>query len=76
MLLKLSICSLQVTCDADGRITSLVAKWPGSAHDARILRLSALGRLGEAGMCASGTGNHYLSHDNGTDSDRRGQGYR
>jgi len=33
---------LQVMCDADLRITNCVAKWPGSVHDARILRESPL----------------------------------
>jgi len=33
---------VQVICDADLVISNCVAKWPGSVHDARILRESAL----------------------------------
>ena len=33
---------LQVICDADLTIVNCVVKWPGSVHDARILRESAL----------------------------------
>uniref|UniRef100_A0AAY5LA12 Putative nuclease HARBI1 n=1 Tax=Esox lucius TaxID=8010 RepID=A0AAY5LA12_ESOLU len=35
---------VQLVCDADLIITNCVVKWPGSVHDARILRESALHR--------------------------------
>ena len=35
-------CLLQVICDADLMFVDVVAKWPGSVHDSRILRRSAL----------------------------------
>lgn len=34
--------SVQVLCDADLVFTNVVARWPGSVHDSRILRQSAL----------------------------------
>ncbi|KAK0149992.1 putative nuclease HARBI1 [Merluccius polli] len=36
--------NVQLVCDADLIITNCVVKWPGSVHDARILRESALYR--------------------------------
>ena len=32
--------NVQVTCDGGDRFTSVVAEWPGSVHDSRILRVS------------------------------------
>lgn len=32
----------QLTCDAEYRVTDVVARWPGSTHDARIFRTSGL----------------------------------
>lgn len=36
--------NVQIVCDADLIITNCVVRWPGSVHDARILRASALYR--------------------------------
>jgi len=33
---------MQVICDSDLKIINCIAKWPGSVHDARILRESTL----------------------------------
>ncbi|KAL1268525.1 hypothetical protein QQF64_033888 [Cirrhinus molitorella] len=37
--------NVQVVCDANMKLIDVVARWYGSAHDARILRESALARL-------------------------------
>ena len=34
--------NVQVMCDANMRITNIVARWPGSSHDSRILQNSRL----------------------------------
>ena len=34
--------NVQIACDANYKIINLVARWPGSTHDSRILRESAL----------------------------------
>ena len=34
--------NVQVVCDAEQRITNIVARWPGSTHDSRIFDLSSL----------------------------------
>src|SRR6218665_223635 len=41
---KIDVCCCvhQLICDADMKITNCVAKWPGSVHDARILRESGI----------------------------------
>ena len=41
--------NVQIACDASYRIINLVARWPGSTHDARILRESMLYQDFEAG---------------------------
>lgn len=41
--------NVQIACDANYNIFNLVARWPGSTHDARILRESALYQDFEAG---------------------------
>uniref|UniRef100_UPI003AAED5E2 putative nuclease HARBI1 n=1 Tax=Centroberyx gerrardi TaxID=166262 RepID=UPI003AAED5E2 len=41
--------NVQVVCDADMKLIDVVARWYGSAHDARILRDSALARVCEEG---------------------------
>lgn len=33
---------MQIMCDADMRVINCIAKWPGSVHDARILRESPI----------------------------------
>ena len=38
------ICTTQVVCDANGTITSIVARWPGSSHDSRIFTESTIKR--------------------------------
>lgn len=39
-----------MTCDPRFRVIDLVAKWPGSVHDARIFRESQLCKIMEEGM--------------------------
>ena len=39
-----------MVCDASRKITSCTAMWPGSTHDSRIFRSSALCRLFEANV--------------------------
>ncbi|KAL2102183.1 hypothetical protein ACEWY4_001351 [Coilia grayii] len=41
--------NVQILCDANYSIFNLVARWPGSTHDARILRESQLSNIFEAG---------------------------
>ncbi|XP_071375888.1 putative nuclease HARBI1 [Centroberyx affinis] len=41
--------NVQIACDANYNIFNLVARWPGSTHDARILRESVLYHDFEAG---------------------------
>ncbi|ETE57171.1 hypothetical protein L345_17116, partial [Ophiophagus hannah] len=40
--------NVQATCDASGCFTHVLAKFPGSVHDARIFQLSQLQRLLES----------------------------
>ncbi|XP_065933899.1 putative nuclease HARBI1 [Magallana gigas] len=42
--------NVQMTCDPQFRVLDVVAKWPGSVHDARIFRESNLCTLMEEGM--------------------------
>lgn len=37
--------NVQVTCDSGARATSVVAEWPGSVHDSRILKNSPVPRV-------------------------------
>ena len=46
-----------MVCDPWMRIVNVVAKWPGSVHDFRILRESSLGRDFQAGNI-----NHLIDH--------------
>lgn len=41
--------NVQVICDYKGKWTNLVVRWPGSAHDSRILRTSQVWDIMEAG---------------------------
>ncbi|KAJ8043251.1 Protein ALP1-like [Holothuria leucospilota] len=41
--------NVQLVCDADFHITNVVARWPGSCHDSRILQNSAIWDLFEQG---------------------------
>ncbi|GLH01016.1 Uncharacterized protein GBIM_07256 [Gryllus bimaculatus] len=50
----------QVICDADKKITNIVARWPGSCHDSRIFRNSVIKEVLE-----SGTFSGHLIGDNG-----------
>ena len=45
----------------NGKITNIVARWPGSAHDSRIFSASALKRRLEA----AADGNQWLIGDSG-----------
>jgi hypothetical protein len=42
--------NVQVICDHRGKLTNIVARWPGSAHDSRILRSSQVWDMMEGGM--------------------------
>lgn len=42
--------NVQIVCDAKYHILNVVARWPGSTHDSRILRMSRLGQAYEDGM--------------------------
>ncbi|XP_046905855.1 putative nuclease HARBI1 [Hypomesus transpacificus] len=42
--------NVQMTCDHQSLVTSIEAKWPGSVHDSRIFRESALCHRLEQGM--------------------------
>ncbi|XP_050700193.1 putative nuclease HARBI1 [Eriocheir sinensis] len=46
--------NVQIVCDTHGRILHQTANWPGSVHDARILRESALFTGFERGMVPAG----------------------
>ena len=41
--------NVQLICDPDCKITNVVAQWPGSTHDSRMLSESNIGRSFEAG---------------------------
>ena len=41
--------NVQLICDANYKITNVVARWPGSAHDSRILQRSNIGQSFAAG---------------------------
>lgn len=42
--------NVQAICDANLKITNCVARWAGSTHDSRILRLSQIGEAFEQGL--------------------------
>ncbi|CAB3236746.1 unnamed protein product [Arctia plantaginis] len=49
--------NIQMTCDANEKITSVDAQWPGSVHDGRILRVSGIQdvvRRYDGGVCLLG----------------------
>ena len=50
---KFHCMNIQVTCDVNGEITSVTAKWPGSVHDARIWRNSAVNTLLSTGIAGN-----------------------
>ncbi|XP_072042982.1 putative nuclease HARBI1 [Amphiura filiformis] len=41
--------NVQLMCNSAFRITNVVARWPGSSHDSRILRHSTIGQEFDAG---------------------------
>ena len=41
--------NVQLICDAEFKITNVVARWPGSTHDSRIFQASRIGQLFERG---------------------------
>jgi len=45
--------NVQIICDAQMRLTNIVARWPGSTHDSYILTNSMVGMRLQAG-CAMG----------------------
>ncbi|XP_061177041.1 putative nuclease HARBI1 [Saccostrea echinata] len=42
--------NIQMTCDPQFRVLDVVARWPGSVHDARIFRESSLCKMMEEGQ--------------------------
>ncbi|XP_048845582.1 putative nuclease HARBI1 [Brienomyrus brachyistius] len=46
--------NVQLICDANMVLTNVVARWPGSTHDALILQKSSVGRSLEAGVLQDG----------------------
>ena len=46
--------NVQVVCDASYCLLDIVAQWPGSTHDSRILQQSGLNQLFERGMVPQG----------------------
>nr|XP_023674813.1 putative nuclease HARBI1 isoform X1 [Paramormyrops kingsleyae]XP_023674815.1 putative nuclease HARBI1 isoform X1 [Paramormyrops kingsleyae] len=46
--------NVQLICDANMVLTNVVARWPGSTHDAVILQKSSVGRNLEAGVLQDG----------------------
>ena len=46
--------NVQVVCDANYCLLDVVAQWPGSTHDSRILHQSALKQLFERGIVPQG----------------------
>ena len=46
--------NIQAVCDADMKVTNVVAKWPGSAHDSFIWRNSSLQQLFQHGHIQGG----------------------
>ena len=42
--------NVQLICDASFHIINVVARWPGSTHDSRILQSSRIGQLFEDGQ--------------------------
>ena len=47
---KFHCMNVQIVCDAEYRILNVNASWPGSVHDARVWRNSAVFRLLSSGM--------------------------
>jgi hypothetical protein len=41
--------NVQLICDVNFKIMNVVARWPGSTHDSRILENSAIGDMFESG---------------------------
>jgi hypothetical protein len=41
--------NVQLMCNSDYKITNVVARWPGSTHDSRVLRNSSIGQKFERG---------------------------
>ena len=54
---------LQIAFDHDDRIIDVVARWPGSTHDSRIIRQSGVYQMFERRIIPEG--DHYLLGDSG-----------
>ena len=46
--------NVQIICDAQMRLTNIVARWPGSTHDSFVLTNSSVGNRLEAGRVCDG----------------------
>lgn len=55
--------NVQLVFDANDRVTDVVARWPGSTHDSRILEYSGIKDLFEGGHLPNG--NYHLLGDSG-----------
>lgn len=63
LLFKTLLMQPQFVFDHHDKVTDVVARWPGSTHDSRVLRESGLYGLMEGRILPAG--DHYLLGDSG-----------